>query len=48
MVKGKLFDENLQSTQRLDLPKADLVFMNFQVWTYITEEIRNQNMSLKN
>lgn len=45
MVKGKLFDENLISTQRLDIPKADLVFMNFQVFTHIAEEIR-QNMSL--
>jgi hypothetical protein len=48
MVKGKLFDENLHSTQRLDIPKAELVFMNFQVWTHITEEIRSRNMSLKN
>ncbi len=47
MVKGKLFDENFISTQRLDISKADLVHMNFQVWTHITEEIRNQTMSLK-
>jgi hypothetical protein len=47
MVKGKLFDENFHSTQRLDIPKSDLVFMNFQVWTHITEDFRTQNMSLK-
>lgn len=40
MVKGKKYDKNLKSVQRLDIGRADLSYQNFKTFKEVIEEIR--------